>query len=418
MRNLPETAFLALSNISIAFASWVLVALIARSEGLYQVGVYGLALAVFAPIVFALAADARLRIGSGTNQSSVFEMFSLRLVLQLVALVVVVLIVSIFKVSGDVVSMMLAVFCMRAAESNFDFIYGQWVAEKQLKRVAKSQLLRSATSVVVAGVMMTIGFGAAVTLFAITLCQLALLAPSLSACFGSMWQAEGVHFSPGKSIAKLVRTFLLEFRVSVYSALSALNGSMPRYLLAAIGSVESVGLLTIYLQFFAAGTTLSTAVNLAYSRNVGADVKAANKAAAGKKIGAAARGLIFSSFMIGVFMLLGCVLFAPFVLDVIFTVDRSAARLEVGLVMVAALFAYVGVSASSILLYLREVKLLVVWLVAAMVVLITSYLCAISVGYAPLVAVSMAMIANRLFLACMNLFGCRFYVISNVKCTR
>lgn len=235
-------------NVVYAASQWGILIVLVRLASTEIVGRYTLALAITAPVI--LLCNLQLRVVQAADVSGRYQLgdyLGLRLVTTTLALIVVAAIALSFGYSGEATSVILAVGIMKGFESVSDILFGLMQKQERMDRIAVSQMLRGALSVMALAVLLylTGSLFRGVLAMATVWCGLLVMFDWRNAIRLVVSSGEPKNMNslqPRWDWRKLYALAKLGLPVGIASALISYNTAIPRYFLEAYHGEAALGI--------------------------------------------------------------------------------------------------------------------------------------------------------------------------------
>jgi O-antigen/teichoic acid export membrane protein len=266
MRLHPNNFWSLIEGLAGAIYQLCVISLITRYCGLFDVGQYGFAVAISAPIFMLLNMRLRFIYVSGRPEcsSAFFSCFILRIITSTCA--VALILIPAWILFPDIALILTAVTLFKYFESLSDFIYSLFHRCAEMGYIARSSMLSTMLSVAAAWFVFELGYGVLVALFSIALVKMAVFVlHDLRAALaqGEDWGITRVQLS---WISKVILSL---YPLGLLGLLSSYSFNAPRLFLGWSGDMESAGIYTGLSHLVLGGAILVNAVAFPLLRVLG-----------------------------------------------------------------------------------------------------------------------------------------------------
>ena len=224
-------------------SQFVTLVALTRFASVEQVGLYGLAAAGVLPIFFFCDLSMRVNVAASTRSGYSFDDFRTLLLVSLAAGYTLVVVLALGFFTGTAQALVLILGLTKLCESLSDFAYGVFQRFDRMRAVAASLMLRSLggtlvfVALLVQGASVEAAFAGQMAVWA----TVALGVDHLRA--RRLWRAEGAP--EGRDPARMKDLAGHAALLACSGLLSALQGNMPRYVIAWLLSTAALGQFTV-----------------------------------------------------------------------------------------------------------------------------------------------------------------------------
>lgn len=262
-------------NLANTLSQFLMLVVIARVGTAELVGQYGFALALTAPVFLLAGMSLRvLQVTDASSQFSFSQYASLRLLGMAAALIGVAAIAVVVGVSTDVVLLVVALGFTKAVEGISDIVFGEFQASSRLDLVARSLVVKSASTVVVfSGTLVlthnlvlasvAIGIVWSIRLITFDLPNLMGLWGRERGLFGIAKDAVDAMSRSCRDMRALVLLVGLAIPTAITASVSSLSINVPRYVLEWSHGSAELGVFTTLAYPLVAGDIVASAVSQA-----------------------------------------------------------------------------------------------------------------------------------------------------------
>jgi len=351
-------------------SQWGILMALAKLGTPETVGVFGLALAVCAPIV--MFANLQLRTVQATDVSCEYEFrdyLLLRIFTTFFALILISLIVFAGPFSSKTAIVIFLVGLAKGLESISDIIYGLLQQRERMDRIAQLQVFKGIVSLFSMVYIFYLTGSLAWAVVAMTgvwaACLFAFDVPSAA------WVLAGKERKPHTNEWNLTRIGRLArstFSLGLATFLTSLNRSIPRYFIETFLGTYKLGIFVAISAFMKAGNDVFLTLGHSASARLGRYYQAGNQAAF--------RRLIWKILAIGTLLgtvgVLAALLCGRQILSVVFTPEYANYSRLFFWIMVATAVSYLASLEHAIIAAKKHAQLVGIWAVTVLSALFAS----------------------------------------------
>ncbi len=262
----PNNYWSLVEGMASAIYQLCIISLISRYCGLSDLGQYGFAMAISAPIFMLVNMRLRFIYVSGRPEclNAFFPCFVLRVITSTCAAVLI--IIPAWIASPGIALIVTTVTLFKYFESLSDFIYSLFHRRAEMVYVARSSVLSTVLSVVAAWSVFELGYSVIAALFSIVLMKIAVFALyDVRAAFAQDedWGVSRVQLS------WIIKVIVSLYPLGVLALLSSFSFNAPRLFLGWSGDMESAGIYTGLSHLVLGGAILVNAVAFPLLRVMG-----------------------------------------------------------------------------------------------------------------------------------------------------
>jgi len=249
-------------KVSYVLSQMLVLAALARFEGIEATGAFGFAMAVATPVF--LLANMGLQVGLATdaNRDFAFEDYvGLAIVAGILGLITCVTLGPMLLESDTARPLLVIIAAQKAVESLSMVCYGAFQLQSRMKLVARSLALRGWISAVIFALLLAAGAPAAGAFSAQLVVWSAVLIfhdyPLASRLLNARLALPRFHLQAMRALA------VVNLPLSLSGFLNAIANNLPRLVLGSYFGLAAVGIYTVIAYFMQAGTMVINAVNQA-----------------------------------------------------------------------------------------------------------------------------------------------------------
>lgn len=250
-------------NVGNAGSTWLMLIVMAQGSSESMVGIFGLGMAIAAPIFMLTNMELRLLLVTETKQETAFgHYFALRIVSIVFALIISCLVLAMYSYEREIIFCILLLFAAKSLEALADIGFALLQRLEKLHLVGKMMVARSSFSLACTVLVMACTQSAVLTFAALALVWAGV---NLYLFFRLK---EFVDIAPLFDKTTLVQLIKVGFPLGILMMLVSLNENIPRYLVEHRFDIAILGYFTgiMYLKYTA--TMVTSVIGQSLSRRL------------------------------------------------------------------------------------------------------------------------------------------------------
>lgn len=323
-----------MGNVIYAGCQWGMLVVLAKLGSPEMVGMYALGLAITAPVI--LLTDLKLRtvqVTDAKGQYNFGEYLGLRVITSLIGILLIGMLVIILDYKWEFTFVIFGIGFAKVFESISDIIYGLVQKNECMNHIAFSRIIRGLLSLCAMCLAVCITKSIFVGTLALALtwfCVLVLYDVRMARCFADI--------RPKFDYSTLLKLVKISWPLGIVQMLASLNVNIPRFFIERFINAEALGYFAALAYLIVAGNTVVSALAQAASPRLAKYCHDKNKYAFNTLV----IKLVVIGIMLGSAGLILSLMFGQEVLSIIYQDDYAKYADVFVMLMLAALFTYIG----------------------------------------------------------------------------